>query len=96
METPFLKDVIAFLDKSREPYFRKVGVKIPLFSPLGYATVYVLVCADIWRQSDEWNKVLLVMHLSSAFPGWGTPGIPGGIATFYIKTTQFSEPSGMI
>ena len=38
----------------------------------------------------------VVMHLSSAFPGWGTPGIPGGIATFYIKVTQFSEPSGMI
>ena len=40
--------------------------------------------------------ILLVMHLSSAFPGWGTPGIPGGIAIFYIKATQFSEPSGMI
>ena len=38
------------------------------------------------------------MHLSSAFlsSGWGTPGILGGIATFYIKVTQFSEPSGMI
>ena len=36
------------------------------------------------------------MHMSSAFPGWGTPGIPGGIATFYIKVTQFSAPSGMI
>ena len=37
-----------------------------------------------------------LMHLSSAFPGWGTPRIPGGIATFYAKVTQFSEPSGMI
>ena len=37
-----------------------------------------------------------VMHLSSGFPGWGTPGIPGGIAAFYIKVIQFSEPSGMI
>ena len=30
------------------------------------------------------------------FPGMGDPGIPGGIATFYIKVTQFSEPSGII
>ena len=36
------------------------------------------------------------MHLSLAFLGWGTPGIPGGIATFHIKVTQFSEPLGMI
>ena len=42
------------------------------------------------------RRVTKIMHLSSAFPGWGTPGIPGGIATFYIKATQFSEPSGMI
>ena len=42
------------------------------------------------------SDTLGIMHLSSAFPGWGTPGIPGGIATFYIKVTQFSEPSGMI
>ena len=40
--------------------------------------------------------VFWFMHLSSAFPGWGTPGIPEGIATFYINVTQFSEPSGMI
>ena len=38
----------------------------------------------------------VLMHLSSASPGWGTPGIPGGIAAFYIKVIQFSEPSGMI
>ena len=41
---------------------------------------YIWICASF-------------MHLSSAFPGWGTPG---GITNFYIKVTQFSEPSGMI
>ena len=47
-------------------------------------------------QSLKYSITLVLIHMSSAFPGWGTPGIPGGIATFYIKVTRFSEPSGMI
>ena len=41
-------------------------------------------------------QLIVVMHLSLAFPGWGTLGIPGGIATFYVKVTQFSKPWDMI
>ena len=55
--------------------------------------LYIKLCRFVRPNA---SSVIFLMHLSSAFPGWGTPGIPGGIATFYIKVIQFSEPSGMI
>ena len=62
-----------------------------LISHLVYIGItYIMTFLGTCKYATKFNALVM------GFPGMGDPGIPGGIATFYIKVTQLSEPLGMI